>query len=224
MELAQSTYLAAEAPPWTYDAARAARLRPHLARMLAALAALARISGFGQSGPFAGLPAYDIVVQAMSGLMDATGDDGGAPLKVGEAIGDLIAGLYAAWAIARRLGGSGPRHRHRGHARRRDVRRALCARCRPAHALHLLCRPDRCVARATGTAVHPLRRLSQRRRPRRRSPCSGERQFAALCEVIGRARGRRRPAPRPATRRAPPTSPRSAPCIEATPLRAQLPR
>ena len=57
------------------------------------------ISGFGQEGPFRDLPAYDLVVQAMSGLMAATGEDGGAPLKTGESIADLIAGLFASWSI-----------------------------------------------------------------------------------------------------------------------------
>ncbi|MGH6761656.1 MAG: CaiB/BaiF CoA transferase family protein [Phyllobacterium sp.] len=57
------------------------------------------ISGFGQEGPFKDLPAYDLVVQAMSGLMAATGEDGGAALKTGESIADLIAGLFASWSI-----------------------------------------------------------------------------------------------------------------------------
>lgn len=57
------------------------------------------ISGFGQSGPFRDLPAYDLVVQAMSGLMAGTGEEGGAPLKTGESIADLIAGLFASWSI-----------------------------------------------------------------------------------------------------------------------------
>ena len=59
----------------------------------------ASISGFGQTGPAAHLPAYDLVAQAMSGLMAANGEEGGAPLKVGESYGDLMAGLYASWAI-----------------------------------------------------------------------------------------------------------------------------
>jgi crotonobetainyl-CoA:carnitine CoA-transferase CaiB-like acyl-CoA transferase len=59
----------------------------------------ARISGFGQTGPFRDLPAYDLVVQAMSGLMAATGEDGGAPLKAGESIADLMGGLFGSWAI-----------------------------------------------------------------------------------------------------------------------------
>lgn len=59
----------------------------------------ARISGFGQTGPFKDLPAYDLVVQAMSGLMAATGEDGGAPLKTGESIADLMGGLFGSWSI-----------------------------------------------------------------------------------------------------------------------------
>lgn len=59
----------------------------------------ARISGFGQTGPFRDLPAYDLVVQAMSGLMAATGEEGGAPLKTGESIADLMGGLFGSWAI-----------------------------------------------------------------------------------------------------------------------------
>ncbi|MDQ7263247.1 CoA transferase [Paracoccus sp. PS-1] len=57
------------------------------------------ISGFGQDGPFRDLPAYDLVVQAMSGLMAGTGEEGGAPLKTGESVADLIAGLFGSWAI-----------------------------------------------------------------------------------------------------------------------------
>ena len=63
------------------------------------------ISGFGQDGPFRDLPAYDLVVQAMSGLMAGTGEEGGAPLKTGESVADLIAGLFASWAIMAALVG-----------------------------------------------------------------------------------------------------------------------
>ncbi len=56
------------------------------------------ISGFGQTGPLAQRPAYDIVVQAMSGLMEATGDPAGPPTLVGEAVSDVGAGLWASWA------------------------------------------------------------------------------------------------------------------------------
>ena len=56
------------------------------------------ISGFGQSGPYAHRPAYDIIVQAMSGLMEATGDPDGPPTLVGEAVSDVVSGLFASWA------------------------------------------------------------------------------------------------------------------------------
>ena len=56
------------------------------------------VSGFGQTGPMAHRPAYDIIVQAMSGLMEATGEPGGAPTLVGEAVSDVVAGLFASWA------------------------------------------------------------------------------------------------------------------------------
>ncbi|WP_344964804.1 CoA transferase [Oceanisphaera sediminis] len=59
----------------------------------------ASISGFGQSGEHSQLPAYDLVVQAMSGMMAITGEKDGEPTKVGESIADLVAGLYASWAI-----------------------------------------------------------------------------------------------------------------------------
>ncbi|MEP6965162.1 MAG: CoA transferase, partial [Polaromonas sp.] len=59
----------------------------------------ASISGFGQDGPYAGRPAYDVIVQAMSGIMEATGDPNGPPMLVGEAISDVVAGLFASWAI-----------------------------------------------------------------------------------------------------------------------------
>ena len=53
------------------------------------------ISGFGQTGPYRGFPAYDMVVQAMSGMMSVTGNPGMGPCRVGVSIGDLGAGLYA---------------------------------------------------------------------------------------------------------------------------------
>lgn len=57
------------------------------------------VSGFGQSGPNAAVPAYDIVAQALSGLMSITGDANGPPTLVGESVGDISAGMFAAWGI-----------------------------------------------------------------------------------------------------------------------------
>jgi crotonobetainyl-CoA:carnitine CoA-transferase CaiB-like acyl-CoA transferase len=52
------------------------------------------ISGFGQEGRYSDRPGYDFVAQAMSGLMDITGDPGYAPQKVGVAVADIVTGLY----------------------------------------------------------------------------------------------------------------------------------
>ncbi|HUN72544.1 MAG TPA: CoA transferase [Steroidobacteraceae bacterium] len=52
------------------------------------------ISGFGQEGRYADRPGYDFVAQAMSGLMDVTGEAGRPPQKVGVAVSDIITGLY----------------------------------------------------------------------------------------------------------------------------------
>src|SRR5919197_3202745 len=54
------------------------------------------ITGFGQDGPLRDLPAYDLIVQAMSGLMAATGPVGGAPTRSAVSLGDLVPGLYGA--------------------------------------------------------------------------------------------------------------------------------
>jgi crotonobetainyl-CoA:carnitine CoA-transferase CaiB-like acyl-CoA transferase len=59
----------------------------------------AAISGWGQDGPYADRPALDIIVQAVSGLMSITGEEGGAPVKVGVSIADLSAALYGTVAI-----------------------------------------------------------------------------------------------------------------------------
>jgi CoA:oxalate CoA-transferase len=57
------------------------------------------ISGFGQDGPLSNRPAYDLIAQAMAGLMSMTGERDGSPMRVGDALGDLASGLYGAWAI-----------------------------------------------------------------------------------------------------------------------------
>jgi crotonobetainyl-CoA:carnitine CoA-transferase CaiB-like acyl-CoA transferase len=57
------------------------------------------ISGFGQDGPYRDKPAYDMIVQALSGGMSLTGERGGAAVRAGIPIGDLAAGMYAAVAM-----------------------------------------------------------------------------------------------------------------------------
>ncbi len=60
---------------------------------------LASTSGFGQTGPYAERPAYDVVVQAMGGIMSLTGHSGGPPTRVGTSIGDIAAGLFTAIGV-----------------------------------------------------------------------------------------------------------------------------
>lgn len=59
----------------------------------------AAISGFGQTGPYRNLPAYDMVVQAMGGIMSVTGHPDTDPVRVGTSIGDITAGLFGVSGI-----------------------------------------------------------------------------------------------------------------------------
>ncbi len=110
----------------------------------------ARISGFGQDSPWSDRPAYDLVVQALSGLMAATGEEGGTPLKAGESFGDLVAGLYASWAILAAL----LRRTRTGEGAVIDVAMfdTLYALLPTSHALHLY---GGAVPRRVGNR-HPL--------------------------------------------------------------------
>jgi len=51
-------------------------------------------SGFGQYGPYAQKPAFDIIIQAMGGIMSITGEEGGPPIRPGASYGDIAAGLF----------------------------------------------------------------------------------------------------------------------------------
>jgi CoA:oxalate CoA-transferase len=63
------------------------------------------ISGFGQDGPLRDNPAYDQIVQGLSGVMSVTGDEKTAPLRVGYPVCDTVGGLTAALAVAAALYG-----------------------------------------------------------------------------------------------------------------------
>lgn len=63
----------------------------------------AAVSGFGHSGPYMTRPAYDMVVQAMGGIMSLTGHPGAPPTRVGTSIGDLAAGVFTAYGIVAAL-------------------------------------------------------------------------------------------------------------------------
>jgi crotonobetainyl-CoA:carnitine CoA-transferase CaiB-like acyl-CoA transferase len=61
------------------------------------------LSGYGQTGPYAPKGAFDVAVQAMSGVMSCTGDPDGQPAKCGVPVGDFTAGLYSAYCIVAAL-------------------------------------------------------------------------------------------------------------------------
>nr|WP_315596192.1 CaiB/BaiF CoA-transferase family protein [uncultured Cupriavidus sp.] len=79
------------------------------------------ITGFGQTGPYAARPGYDLLIQAMSGLMSITGqadgDPGAGPIRVGVAVIDVFTGMYATTAI---LGALEARH-HTGRGQCIDI-------------------------------------------------------------------------------------------------------
>ncbi|OFX34397.1 MAG: formyl-CoA transferase [Armatimonadetes bacterium RBG_16_67_12] len=60
----------------------------------------ASVSGFGQDGPYRERVAYDLILQGMGGLMGTTGEEGGPPIKVGVAVTDIAAGMFAAYGVA----------------------------------------------------------------------------------------------------------------------------
>ena len=63
----------------------------------------AAVSGFGQTGPYSNRPAYDLIVQAMGGVMSLTGHPGGEPTRVGTSIGDIAAALFTTIGITSAL-------------------------------------------------------------------------------------------------------------------------
>lgn len=63
----------------------------------------AACSGFGETGPYSQKPAYDIIVQAMGGIMSITGQEGGEPTRPGASIGDIIAGLFTTIGVSMAL-------------------------------------------------------------------------------------------------------------------------
>jgi len=61
------------------------------------------VSGFGHTGPEAAKPAYDMVVQARSGLMSITGEAGREPVRVGASVGDIVGGMFLAQGVTAAL-------------------------------------------------------------------------------------------------------------------------
>ena len=120
------------------------------------------ISGFGQTGPYASRPGYDLLAQGMSGMMSVTGYPGSPPVKVSIPLADLSAGMFRRQRRARRVHppaqdrrGAGHRHlaaggRHRPH--RLGGRRVLGLRrrARPKGSAHRLVAPYQAMESADG--------------------------------------------------------------------------
>jgi len=80
------------------------------------------ISGFGHTGPYATRPAYDMIVQAMGGILSVTGYPGDPPARVGVSIGDLVAGIYGAGAFQ----GAGFHRERTGETQKLDIAMLDC--------------------------------------------------------------------------------------------------
>jgi crotonobetainyl-CoA:carnitine CoA-transferase CaiB-like acyl-CoA transferase len=85
-----------------------------------------RISGFGGDGPRGGNPGYDAIIQAMTGMIAATGSPQSGPMRIGVPLVDITTGLYAAIGILMALS-------ERQKIRRRAVSRNHAVRDRPRH-------------------------------------------------------------------------------------------
>ena len=143
----------------------------------------ASVSGFGQTGPYADRPAYDMVVQAMGGLMSLTGHPGGPPTRVGTSVGDITAGLFTVIGILTAL-----HDRERtGVGQHVDVAMLDCQ-------IAIL---ENAIARysATGIAPGPIGARHPSITPFAAFPASdgylviaagNDDLFASLCEVLGR--------------------------------------
>src|SRR5579875_3427275 len=144
----------------------------------------AATSGFGQTGPLRDRPAFDLVVQAMGGILSLTGYPDGPPARVGVSIGDLAAGLFTTIGILAALG----KRRETGRGTMVDVAMLDCQLAILENALttHL----------ATGAVPGRLGTRHPNIAPFQAFTagdgallviCAGhDAHFAALCEAIGR--------------------------------------
>lgn len=108
----------------------------------------AAISGFGQDGPYKHLPSFDVVAQAMSGMMSITGEELGPPARVGISLGDIGSGLFTTVGVLAALVG---RERNGGEGAFVDISMLDCQ----------LAMMENAVARFLQVGDHP-RRLGSR--------------------------------------------------------------
>ena len=144
----------------------------------------AAASGFGQTGPLRERPAFDMVAQAMGGIMSLTGYPDGPPARVGVSIGDIAAGLFLAAGVAAAL----VRRGRSGAGAMVDVAMLDCQLAILENALtnHLVTgeQPGRLGTRHPNIAPFQAFEAGD---SRLLVLCAGhDTQFAALCEAIGR--------------------------------------
>jgi crotonobetainyl-CoA:carnitine CoA-transferase CaiB-like acyl-CoA transferase len=139
------------------------------------------ITGFGAGGG-APLPGYDLLIQALGGLMSITGDPEGEPQKVGVALVDVLAGLFATVGVIAAL-----RHRDRtgqGQHVQIDLLSSLLAALVNQGAAYTAAGtvPARMGNRHPSIAPYELLRCADRELA---LAVGNDRQFAALCRVLG---------------------------------------
>ncbi|HSS41681.1 MAG TPA: CoA transferase [Solirubrobacterales bacterium] len=140
------------------------------------------VTGFGGSGAGAELPGYDLLVQALGGLMSVTGEPDGEPLKVGVALVDVIAGLYAAVGILAAL--EHRRESGEGQLVEVDLLSALLAALVNQSSAYTVAGvvPGRMGNRHPSIAPYELLRCGEGEIV---LAVGNDRQFAELCEVVG---------------------------------------
>lgn len=144
----------------------------------------AATSGFGQTGPLRNRPAFDLVVQAMGGILSLTGYPDGPPARVGVSIGDITAGLFTAIGILAALG----KRRETGRGTMVDVAMLDCQLAILENALttHLVTGavPGRLGTRHPNIA--PFQAFTAGDGAMMVICAGHDAHFAALCDAIGR--------------------------------------
>jgi crotonobetainyl-CoA:carnitine CoA-transferase CaiB-like acyl-CoA transferase len=140
------------------------------------------ITGFGGSGAGAELPGYDLLVQGLAGLMSITGDPDGEPMKVGVALVDVLSGLFATVGILTAL-----RHRDRtgeGQLVEVDLFSALLAAMVNQGSAYTIAGvvPQRLGNQHPSISPYEVYATGEGELV---LAVGNDRQFAALCEVIG---------------------------------------
>lgn len=142
-----------------------------------------RVSGFGADGPLGGLPGYDAALQALNGIMSVNGEAGGAPLRVGLPVVDMVTGLNAALGVMLAL------HERRRSGRGQFIEAALydsgLSLLHPHGANWFL---DGKTPQRTGNAhpnIYPYDSMATGTEPIFLA-VGNDRQFAILCKHLGK--------------------------------------